>query len=46
VAEENLEGELRRIMFGREATGKITGVNRIGQMIEPGEILKALDNHE
>ncbi len=46
VAEENLEGELRRIMFGQFTPENITGVNKIGQMIEPGEILKALENHE
>jgi len=46
IAEENLDGELRRIMFGQAVSDKITGVNKIGQMIEPGEILKALENHE
>lgn len=46
IAEENLGGELRRIMFGRADSGQITGVNKIGQMIEPGEIIKALENHE
>ena len=42
IAEENLDGELRRIMFGQANSGMITGVNKIGQMIEPGEILNAL----
>ncbi len=46
VAEENLDGELRRIMFGQADNPKITGVNKIGRMIEPGEIIKALENHE
>jgi 2-oxoglutarate ferredoxin oxidoreductase subunit alpha len=46
IAEENLEGDLRRIMFGQENKARVTGVNKIGQMIEPGEILKALQNHE
>ncbi len=46
IAEENLEGDLKRIMFGQDSHGNITGVNKIGQMIEPGEILKALENHE
>jgi 2-oxoglutarate ferredoxin oxidoreductase subunit alpha len=46
IAEENLDGELRRIMFGEAENSHITGVNKIGQMIEPGEILKALENHE
>ena len=46
IAEENLEGDLRRIMFGQAGSGKIAGVNKIGQMIEPGEILKTLKNDE
>jgi 2-oxoglutarate ferredoxin oxidoreductase subunit alpha len=43
IAEENLEGDLRRIMFGRAGAENIIGVNKIGQMIEPGEIIKALE---
>lgn len=46
IAEENLEGELKKLMFGHFPGQNITGVNKIGQMIEPGEILKALENHE
>lgn len=46
IAEENLDGDLRRIMFGQRQNEKITGVNKIGQMIEPGEIIKALENYE
>ncbi len=46
IAEENLDGELRRIMFGQGGHSRITGVNKMGQMIEPGEILKELENHE
>jgi 2-oxoglutarate/2-oxoacid ferredoxin oxidoreductase subunit alpha len=46
IAEENLDGELRKIMFGQGEQAGITGVNKIGQMIEPGEILKALESHE
>lgn len=46
IAEENLEGELRQIMYGQQSPSHVIGVNKIGQMIEPGEILKALENHE
>jgi len=46
IAEENLDGELRRIMFGQGDQARITGVNKIGQMIEPGEIIKALESYE
>jgi 2-oxoglutarate/2-oxoacid ferredoxin oxidoreductase subunit alpha len=44
IAEENLDGELRRIMFGQAGPAHITGVNKIGQMIEPDEIIKALES--
>jgi len=46
IAEENLEGELRKIMFGQADIGRVIGVNKIGQMIEPGEIIKTLEDHE
>ncbi|MFO7614709.1 MAG: hypothetical protein R6W71_08740 [Bacteroidales bacterium] len=46
IAEENLEGELRKIMFGQADTDRVSGVNKIGQMIEPDEIIKALEDHE
>lgn len=46
IAEENLDGDLRRIMFGQAVSDNIKGVNKIGQMIEPGEILKALESYE
>jgi 2-oxoglutarate/2-oxoacid ferredoxin oxidoreductase subunit alpha len=42
IAEENLEGELRQIMYGQQSPSHVIGVNKIGQMIEPGEIFKAL----
>lgn len=44
IAEENLDGDLRRILFGQAGRDGVTGVNRIGQMIEPGEILNALQS--
>ena len=46
IAEENLDGGLRRIMFGHGDDERVKGVNKIGGMIEPAEILKALQNHE
>lgn len=46
VAEENMDGELRRIMFGHNKRQGITGVNKIGQMIEPAEIINELNNDE
>jgi len=42
IAEENLDGTLRKIMFGQAPGSRICGVNRIGHMIEPAEILDAL----
>jgi 2-oxoglutarate ferredoxin oxidoreductase subunit alpha len=46
VAEENLEGDLRRIIFGHRPNPDVKGVNKIGTMIEPGEILKVLESDE
>jgi 2-oxoglutarate ferredoxin oxidoreductase subunit alpha len=44
IAEENLDGELRQIMFGQSQPDHIQGVNKIGLMIEPGEIINALQS--
>lgn len=45
IAEENLDGDLRRIMFGQAPGKHVIGVNKIGRMIEPEEIINALENH-
>ncbi len=42
IAEENLTGQLKEILFGERAPGKVTGVNKIGMMITPGEIVEAV----
>jgi 2-oxoglutarate/2-oxoacid ferredoxin oxidoreductase subunit alpha len=40
VAEENLDGQLRQILFGKAGRKGVTGVNAIGKMISPGSIMK------
>jgi 2-oxoglutarate ferredoxin oxidoreductase subunit alpha len=38
-AEENLGGEFRQIMFGYAARAGVSGVNAVGRMLTPGEII-------
>jgi 2-oxoglutarate ferredoxin oxidoreductase subunit alpha len=39
VAEENLTGQLRQVMFGAAGRFGVTGVNAIGRMVAPEEIV-------
>ncbi|NCO55360.1 MAG: hypothetical protein GW876_08180, partial [Bacteroidetes bacterium] len=38
-AEENLTGQYRIAMFGNQTLNKISGVNKMGKMIDPEEII-------
>ncbi|PIX36240.1 MAG: hypothetical protein COZ59_02170, partial [Bacteroidetes bacterium CG_4_8_14_3_um_filter_31_14] len=38
-AEENLTGQYRIAMFGNQPLNKISGVNKMGKMIDPEEIV-------
>ena len=38
-AEENLTGQYRKAMFGNQPSNKISGVNKMGKMIDPEEIV-------
>lgn len=40
IAEENLTGQYREILFGRAGRNGVTGVNAIGRMITPDEIVE------
>ncbi len=40
VAEENLTGQFRQILFGSNTNENITGVNDFGSMINPNSIIK------
>jgi len=42
VAEENLSGQLRQLLFGAAGRAGVTGVNAIGRMITPDEIVEAV----
>lgn len=46
VAEENLSGHLRRILFGISGRTGVVGVNAIGRMITPGEIADVVLDHD
>jgi len=40
IAEENLNGQLQQILFGNSGRAGVSGVNAIGKMITPEEIVK------
>lgn len=40
IAEENLDGQYRHLLFGSHHAGHVVGVNAIGRMIQPEEIMK------
>lgn len=44
VAEENLTGQYRQSMFGNHHSSNITGVNKLGKMINPEEIIQEVYN--
>ncbi len=44
IAEENLTGQLKEILFGEHAPEKIKSVNKIGAMITPQEIVNAVQS--
>ena len=47
IAEENLTGQYRQSMFGNRTSEKVSGINKMGKMIGPEEIvLKVKKIHE
>lgn len=40
IAEENLDGQYRRLLFGNQHINKVHGVNVFGRMITPEEIME------
>lgn len=40
IAEENLGGQYRHLLYGSQIPSHIKGVNAIGRMIQPEEIMK------
>ncbi|MEJ2721486.1 MAG: hypothetical protein P8181_10165 [bacterium] len=44
-AEENYDGQLRRIWFGARSRGGVSGVNAIGRMVAPEEICEEVKVH-
>ena len=46
VAEENLDGQLRRLLFGANGRKGITGVNGIAKMLTPDEVVEEVLRNE
>ncbi|MBM4170702.1 MAG: hypothetical protein FJ214_02385 [Ignavibacteria bacterium] len=46
VAEENLTGQYRQILFGANSSKNISGVNEFGRMITPNEIINEVLKYE
>jgi len=42
VAEENLSGQFRQLLFGTAGRASVSGVNAIGRMLTPGEVAQAV----
>ncbi len=45
IAEENLDGQYRKLLFGNGFRPGISGVNAIGRMIHPNEIIEEVKKH-
>lgn len=43
VAEENLTGQYRKVLFGERGDRKVSGVNAIGRMVTPQEIAREVE---
>lgn len=46
IAEENLTGQYRQLLFGSMPPAHIHGINEFGKMISPATIIKAVLQHE
>ena len=44
IAEENLTGQYRQILFGSRPPENIRGINKVGKMIRPKEIMEEIAN--
>ena len=42
IAEENLTGQLRKILFGTLGREGVVGVNKVGKMISPDDIIEEI----
>lgn len=45
IAEENLDGQYKHLLFGSKPASHIKGVNAIGRMIQPEEIIKEVNSN-
>lgn len=44
IAEENLTGQYRQILFGSKPPSQVKGINKIGKMIRPKEIMEEISH--
>ena len=42
IAEENLNGQYRQLVFGAKSPDHVFGINKIGKMITPKEIIEEI----
>ncbi len=45
IAEENQDGQLRHLLFGQRGRSGVRGVNAIGRLVDPQDILREMDAH-
>ncbi len=45
IAEENQDGQFRQLLFGRRGRAGVSGVNAVGRMIDPHDIIKEVEQH-
>lgn len=46
IAEENMNGDYRKVLFGARGKENVTGVNSIAKMINPNEIIMEVNRYE
>ena len=44
VAEENLTGQYRQMLYGARSPSHVFGINKVGKMIRPKEIMEEIKN--
>lgn len=45
VAEENLTGQYRQLLFGSKSPAHVSGINKVGKMIRPNEIMEEVQQN-
>ena len=45
IAEENYTGQFKQVLYGNSPTEQVTGVNAVGRMVKPEEIVMEVKKH-